>query len=590
MDVDREVHVASEVEAVGSGRERSLALRTERMLAWLRILGGGVGIVLTVTDTVQHPGLEFWIEVVSLALFLLVGIAALVWLDRGPRADALRRGMWALYAFDAVILLAQAPLHAFTQLEAPSPALLVPLLGAVRFGYVAAVPGIVAVAGAFTLRGVISVTAYDGALGADAAIVSIVLALVLGVVVSHLYETAADGRARADAATAEAEAAADQALAATDRTAALHAVLADGVGGGVTQVATRLAATVRTLLGAEAVRLRLDATQGHPPVDVHSVPGEWTPVIQNAGGAEERPGRVVSAPIRYGDSVLGRLAVHAPTRMGGEVSGIASQIGLAIHAARLLDHEASLAARYRVVDEMRRDFVALTTHELRTPITTIAGAAETLQIRGPDIGAEGREALLASITRQADRLIRLVDDLLTLGRSDAGQVSIHPQQVRIRDVAEIVVLSIPEHPIELVGPADLTGWLDPDRGVQILLNLVTNAFAHGTPPVTVRWSETPDAEQVRIEVVDSGPGIPAAGRERVFDRFVQLDPMSNHSRGTGLGLAISRDLARQMGGDVSIDATASTTTFVITFPASAPVVDVSDKVAPTRDDVTLRRG
>ena len=555
------------------------------MLAWLRILGGAIGIVLTVTDTVHHPDLELWVEVVSLALFLLGGIGALVWLDRGPTAAALRRGMWGFFLVDALVLLAQPPLHAFTILEAPSPALLVPLLGAVRFGYVAAIPAVIGVAGAFTLRGVIAVTVHDAGFGADAAIVSVVMSLVLGVVVSHLYDTAAAGRARADAATAEAEAAADQALAATDRTAALHAVLADGVGGGVTEVATRLAATVRTLLGAEAVRLRLDATSGRAPVDVHSVTGEWAPVVQNAGGAEERAGRVVSAPIRYGDTVLGRLAVHTPTRMGGEVNGIASQIGLAIHAARLLDDEASLAARYRVVDEMRRDFVALTTHELRTPITTIAGAAETLQVRGPGIGVEGREALLASITRQADRLIRLVDDLLTLGRSDAGQVSIHPQEVRIADIAELVILTITD-PVDLDGPRDLTGWLDPDRGVQVLLNLVTNAFAHGTPPVSVRWSASEDDDQIRIEVVDQGPGISSSGRTRVFDRFVQLDPMSNHSRGTGLGLAISRDLARQMGGDVTIDTTAPTTTFVATFPRRATVLDVSDVGVP--HDATTR--
>lgn len=535
----------------GQVREATSARATERMVSWFRIVGGLVGIVLTVTDQVVHPALERNLEVVSLAALALVGVVSLRWLRRERDWSALRRHMRWTFTADALLLLAQMPLHAFVELEAPSPALLVPLLGAVRFGWFGASIGTVGVALASVVRGVVAVRLYDLPPGIDAAVVTTLLAGIVGFITAHLYATARAGRAEADDAAAAARAAQARAEEATARAEAAHRVLTDGVGGSVGEVVRRLADTVHDVTEAGGVRISVVTDGGGASVVV-------------TRGDPDR-GRRTEHPVTVGGTVLGSLVATDVVRMEADLPEFARQVGLAVHAARLLDQEAALAARHRALDLMRADFVALTSHELRTPVAAIIGAAETLLEHADALGPEGARELHELLHRQGRRLEGLVEDLVIVGRTEAGTLDYQPAYVELASLVDEALAELQLAP-SVDGDPDVRVWLDPDRGRQVLLNLVHNAFDHGQEPVTVRWVVEADRELVRVAVVDAGPGIPTELHDTVFERFVQLSPITHHSSGTGLGLGISRDLTRAMGGDVWIDAAAPTTTFVAELP------------------------
>ena len=221
----------------------------------------------------------------------------------------------------------------------------------------------------------------------------------------------------------------------------------------------------------------------------------------------------------------------------------------------------------RQLDEEKRDFVATISHELRTPMTGVYGAAQTLLRTDIDLSESQRGDLLRLIAGQAERLNQIVDDLLLATRLDHRQVQISHDRV---DLAELVrqtldVLARPEVGLTAPDHAYLLG--DGDRIQQILLNLLDNAFKYGKPPVAVAIA--PAAGDVyAITVRDAGEGIPREEQERIFEKFYRGDPKMTHGpSGTGLGLYIARELAERMGGTLEARSTSgSGTVFVLTLP------------------------
>ena len=211
---------------------------------------------------------------------------------------------------------------------------------------------------------------------------------------------------------------------------------------------------------------------------------------------------------------------------------------------------------------LRNEFLANASHELRTPLTALKGYIDLLAdgaAERPDV----RTRFLASMGGETNRLIRLVDDLLTLSRSDAGALSLRRTPVAwsalVRGVADGIRPNNPGHVLTVTGPDDQrTVDLDVDRMKQVLVNLIANAFAHTRSYVNVVLQTEPDA--VSVAVVDDGPGIAAADRGRIFDRFVRLDAARTRTAGTsesgaGLGLAISRSLVEAHGGTLTCEST-----------------------------------
>jgi PAS domain S-box-containing protein len=206
----------------------------------------------------------------------------------------------------------------------------------------------------------------------------------------------------------------------------------------------------------------------------------------------------------------------------------------------------ALNEELRHANELKDHFVAVTSHEIRSPLTAIIGYASTLRRMGDRLDPERREQALVTIERQGRRLGQLVEDLLTLATADAGRLSILPQDVSLRPSVELAVedLNIDEVSIAVDCPDGLTLRVDPMRLTQMLVNYLSNAVKYGAAPITVSCLAIGD--DVEIRVCDSGAGIPDELSERLFERFARAEGATK--LGTGLGLAIVRTLAEAHGG------------------------------------------
>jgi two-component system phosphate regulon sensor histidine kinase PhoR len=218
----------------------------------------------------------------------------------------------------------------------------------------------------------------------------------------------------------------------------------------------------------------------------------------------------------------------------------------------------------RQLEEEKRDFVATISHELRTPMTGVYGAAQTLLRTDTEWTASQRHDLLQLIASQAERLSQIVDDLLLATSIDHNRVQVEQEPV---DVGELVrrTLEVLETPAVEVEASDQPYVLgDRDRIQQILVNLLDNAFKYGQPPVRVVVAPTSDALEVAVS--DAGTGIPRQEQERIFERFYRSDPkLARAPSGTGLGLYIARALAERMGGTLEVRSAPGGTEFVLTL-------------------------
>ncbi|HEX5087989.1 MAG TPA: PAS domain S-box protein [Nocardioides sp.] len=213
--------------------------------------------------------------------------------------------------------------------------------------------------------------------------------------------------------------------------------------------------------------------------------------------------------------------------------------------ARLEEANAELA----VAAEEQARFLAVTAHELRSPIGVVSMSGKMLAENWDRLDATEREELLSSMQSSAAQLQRLLGDLLTTARLQASSLEL---DVKEHDVTEVLApmlqrlrLAHPESTIEPALPDGLRAMADSNRLGQILDNLVANAVAHGRNPIRVAARE--DGEHVLLLVSDAGDGVPAELRDRLFERFAT----GGGERGTGLGLHIVRELARAQGGDAT---------------------------------------
>jgi signal transduction histidine kinase len=268
----------------------------------------------------------------------------------------------------------------------------------------------------------------------------------------------------------------------------------------------------------------------------------------------------------------------------------ATDVGFAAHPAlRIGDRAYAMTARAlpkeRAVlvvardrtDEMRRelaeaDFISNAAHELRNPLAGISSAIEVLQ-EGAKDDPEALEHFLGRLAEDAERMNRLTRSLLTLARVEslgAGESEDVDVAAAVRDTVEAV--EAPRH-IELsteVEP-ELFAMADATLLRQVLIGLLTNAFKHTPLPgrVTVRGRRDGEKE-VMVEVIDTGPGIPEAEIERVFERFYRRDE-SRVQEGFGLGLAIAQRMVSVMGGEIGADSVEGQgSTFWVRLPVAQP--------------------
>jgi signal transduction histidine kinase len=211
--------------------------------------------------------------------------------------------------------------------------------------------------------------------------------------------------------------------------------------------------------------------------------------------------------------------------------------------------------------QARADLVTNVSHELRTPLTAVKGLVETLRDGAVD-DLEVRDKFLASIEGETDRLIRLVNDLLTLSRADAQALTLHRERFDLTDLAQSCADELGAHAsaqnvsINVEGPSAYI-HADADRIRQVLVNLLDNAIRYSPPGETVTVSVMPLPGSVAVSVQDHGPGIPPEEQSRVFERFYRADKSRARKGegGAGLGLAIAQTLVEAHGGRITLEST-----------------------------------
>jgi signal transduction histidine kinase len=221
---------------------------------------------------------------------------------------------------------------------------------------------------------------------------------------------------------------------------------------------------------------------------------------------------------------------------------VAERVAIAIERAQL--HEELIQ-----LDQLKLNFVAIASHELRTPATAVYGVLKTLSDRGPQLNEELREELIRVGVEQGERLRRLLEELLDLSRLDARAITVAPRPVVLKAALSEVVQGAlaTTDAVELDIPDDLAAVVDPLVLERVVSNLVANAVRYGAPPIRIVAQQRD--WHLRVTVEDAGPGVPKELEGRIFDRFARGGGETGH----GLGLAIARAYAQAHGGDLVYD-------------------------------------
>jgi two-component system sensor histidine kinase KdpD len=241
-----------------------------------------------------------------------------------------------------------------------------------------------------------------------------------------------------------------------------------------------------------------------------------------------------------------------------------------VETRRLAD-EAAHAQDLAEMDRVRAALLTAVGHDLRTPLAGIKAATATLRQPDLELSQQDRSDLLQGVEESTDRLDALVENLLSMSRLQAGVLSVHRRSVALDGVVAEALLHARARNAKVDVPDDLPpGCADPGLLERVVANLVANAAAASPPgrPIEVRGRATGD--RVLIEVIDHGPGVPEADRERIFEPFQRLHDRTN-TAGLGLGLAIARGLTAAMGGFLTpCETPGGGLTMVIDLPIAAP--------------------
>jgi PAS domain S-box-containing protein len=281
------------------------------------------------------------------------------------------------------------------------------------------------------------------------------------------------------------------------------------------------------------------------------------------------------------ESNLGERVV--PIRRG------ADEVYLSLTEAVMRDPTGGVAGRIfafrdvsaeRLVEQMKSDFVSTVSHELRAPLTSIYGFAETLLRRDVLFSEDERQTFLGYVASETQRLTGIVDTLLSVARLDAGDLQVEVSPIDVRSIVSEVVTSIEAsavgngHRFVVDVPDEpLAAAADHEKLRQVLANLVDNAVKFSPEGGTVTVGARRNGGAVEVRVVDEGIGIPAGEREHIFRKFHRVDSGGRTRGGTGLGLFIARGLVAAMGGRIWVDSDEGRgSSFVFELPLAAEAV------------------
>lgn len=229
------------------------------------------------------------------------------------------------------------------------------------------------------------------------------------------------------------------------------------------------------------------------------------------------------------------------------------------------------------VQQAQTEFVSTVSHELRTPLTSIKGFADTILRAGDRLDASQQRRYIGIIKDQADRLTRLVEDLLAVSRLESRKMQLTIRALPLEEAVNRVCQNLSDkaanHHIQIKIPPGLPAvWADADRLEQILTNLIDNAIKYSPAKTTVTITARSlhqEPEMVEFHVTDQGGGISADYLPQIFNKFSRQDnPLTRQTEGTGLGLYITKSLVIALDGQISVTSVPGQTTFTVQVPAA----------------------
>ena len=272
-------------------------------------------------------------------------------------------------------------------------------------------------------------------------------------------------------------------------------------------------------------------------------------------------------PLLYQGQVIGMIELHHCREQENAwneedielVEAIAPQIGLALTQAEAYTHLENLNEQLEALEQTRSNLVAITGHELRTPLSTIQVCLESL-VSEPDMSDELRQVMLSTALNDAERMRRLVQDFLTLSRLESGRIEWNPEPMSVEECIELSLSNIRGRNTETPVPSienqihdDLPlAYVDGEWLVEVLAKLLDNAckFTENKGKITLS-AQYKNSDQLKVTISDTGRGIEPSRLETVFDRFYQEEGALQRTTGdTGLGLAICRQVVKKWGGEI----------------------------------------
>jgi len=306
-----------------------------------------------------------------------------------------------------------------------------------------------------------------------------------------------------------------------------------------------------------------------PPSRVHEL-AEMRAKVELSGALRDIE---VEGKRKGGAAIYLSLSVSPITDVDGKIVGF-------LRVAKDVTEKKRYERRLKELDKLKSDFVSNVSHELRTPLTAIKGSVDNMLDGLTGDLNEKQNRYLVRVKSNADRLARLINDLLDLSRIEAG-IKLKRTNLSLPTVAREVVESLGSVAVEKLisfeiecPEVNLTAWADPDRIVEVLTNLIGNAikFTPTNGKVTLCLKRSGN-EWVKISVADTGPGIPSDEANRIFDKFYQVtQPEKQKAMGTGLGLSITKALVEMHGGKIWLESEVGKgSIFSFILPAEQPL-------------------
>jgi signal transduction histidine kinase len=533
---------------------------------------------------------------------LLSAYLSVIELGRSARA----RARVLLIACDAVVGIGIVAVFSFQSGQPYRPLYLIPIAeAALRFGLLGGVA-----AGAVMTGATIVIDELGPGLQWRSVFVRILVGMLSGIVVGRLRDTINAERSRAEARAAEAERLRDElghrvdVLETANRCArALGSSLElDEAFGAFIRELRGLVPFERTaivLVDGDTATTMATAGRGageiFPPGNSDPIAGSLLERVLDGGvvvrrdlterefPADEQLVELglrseLVTPLLLGARTIGMLSLSRdrPDAFSDDEIELVALLGrlvaTAVQNIRAYEAERGRVEELGRLSQLRADFVSLVSHELRSPMAAVIGAARTLQDRWRMLTAPQRESFLALIGDETARLAELVGDVLDTSRIEAGTFTYRFEEVELDRVVDEAVEAAALAQQEVPVVASVRGALPTIRGDrtrlrQVLANLIENAVKYSPEGGEVRISAAAANGAVRISVRDAGPGIPPDQQTRIFEKFGRADVAGSSKPGTGLGLFIARSIAEAHGGSLEVSSGAEPgSTFTLTLP------------------------